>query len=221
MQSLALLVLLAWPAASLPAVDNALVAEGQLTEALVSDEACSGGTPGEGCDLSLRQLRGELRVVAAEEDSVESSQEDEEALQEPEYNCLTREVWSQAKQAWCCENKNLGCLQTSAPEENRTSKVHKIVVFNNLYCHAHHGAKELAPAEPLGLEACRHKCLTHRRCRGFTLSESECILLLTFHRKNCEVNHQYKTVLVRRTGTKKKRHHKKHPGAQKTVEQGA
>merc|ERR1712032_348059 len=25
------------------------------------------------------------------------------------YNCLTRELWSQDKRDWCCENKKLGC----------------------------------------------------------------------------------------------------------------
>jgi len=31
-----------------------------------------------------------------------------------EYNCNTREVWTEEKQQWCCENKNQGCCSTMA-----------------------------------------------------------------------------------------------------------
>ena len=58
------------------------------------------------------------------------------------FNCMTRELWSDEKTAWCCDNEKLGCpvaeaaplaapVKTPAPQ----GFGHKIKnFFNNLFC---------------------------------------------------------------------------------------
>ncbi|KAL1524464.1 hypothetical protein AB1Y20_019358 [Prymnesium parvum] len=38
----------------------------------------------------------------------------EVGLARGKYNCLTRELWSEEKAAWCCEVRGLGCPPASA-----------------------------------------------------------------------------------------------------------
>merc|ERR1712159_564806 len=40
-----------------------------------------------------------------------NSQDDDEPNEEnpPSYNCLSKEVWSEEKQSWCCTFEDIGC----------------------------------------------------------------------------------------------------------------
>merc|ERR1719456_901064 len=40
----------------------------------------------------------------------------------PTHNCLTKEVWSEDKKKWCCENEQLGCPPTEPPTHNCLTK---------------------------------------------------------------------------------------------------
>merc|ERR1712198_150579 len=39
-------------------------------------------------------------------------EESEDSEEDPGFNCLTREKWTEEKTAWCCENEQLGCTVT-------------------------------------------------------------------------------------------------------------
>merc|ERR1719272_2464138 len=58
---------------------------------------------------------GETRKVA-EGDCCESCVVDAPATT-TEFDCRTKEVWSEEKAAWCCANRNLGCRPTSGEAE--------------------------------------------------------------------------------------------------------
>merc|ERR1712228_512050 len=101
--------------------------------------------------------------------------------QVPEYNCRTRELWTEEKRQWCCANEGLGCVEYNCKTEEVWTKEKKqwCCVNEGLGCDDNQPGScdnwEWPPEDHPKFCSIDSECVDGEQCDGCTPSKCTCL----------------------------------------------